>query len=322
MDAEAELLKAMNQEELEEEVSAKIKSFHGLLTREVALRLIAKEKGVMKEEEKDYQLAEIPKGAKRFGFSAAVKKVWPVATYSSGKRSRVVEIVDESAAGGKPLVLWNDDVELAKSLRSKDEIRVKGAYERSGELHLGYGGILEVTKKAAFSSLAELNDGETVHLRGAISSIEGHDTFIRDGRKIRGFSFMLSDGRNERRCLVVDGTDRAERLKVGDEALIEGANVSNGNIEIDSSARLLVRRAGEMLLGEIRTLGCDDEKLKVDVGGKEVVLGRESALRFLGIAVADDIALSTVVSLKKESLLNTRIAVKIEEKDGQVLVRG
>ena len=322
MDAEAELLKAMSQEELESEVSTKIKSFHGLLTREVALRLIAKEKGLMKEEEKDYRLAEIPKGAKRFGFSAIVKKIWPMATYSSGKRSRVVEIIDDSVTTGRPLVLWNDDVELAKSLRSKDEIRAKGAYERGGELHLGYGGVLEVTRKAAFSSLAELNDGETVHLRGAISAIGRYDTFIRDGRKVRGFSFMLSDGRNERRCLVVDGTDRAEKLKTGDEALIEGANISNGNIEIGASTRLLVRRAGEMLLGEIRKLGCDDEKLKVDVEGKEVVLGRESALRFLGVDVADDISLSTVVSLKKESLLNTRIAVKIEETNGQVLVRG
>jgi hypothetical protein len=312
----------MGQEELEGEVSAKIKSFHGLLTREVALRLIAKEKGLLKEEEKDYRLADIPKGAKRFGFSAIVKKVWPMATYSSGKRSRVVEIIDESVTTGRPLVLWNDDVELAKSLRSKDEIRVKGAYERSGELHLGYGGVLEVTRKAAFSSLAELNDGETVHLRGAISAIEGHDTFIRDGRKARGFSFMLSDGRNERRCLVVDGTDRAERLKVGDEALIEGANTSNGNIEIGASTRLLVRRAGEMLLGEVRKLWCDGETLRVDVEGKEVALGRESALRFLDVLVADDISLSTVVNLKKESLLNTRIAVKIEERDGQILVRG
>ncbi|NYZ74183.1 hypothetical protein H0O00_03505 [Candidatus Micrarchaeota archaeon] len=322
MDAEAELLKTMTADELEAALSAKIESFHGLLTREVALRLIAKEKGMLKEEERDYRLADIPKGARRFGFSAAVKKVWPMATYSSGKRSRVVEVVDESAGGGKPLVLWNDDVELAKSLRSKDEIRVKGAYERGGELHLGYGGMLEVTRKAAFSSLAELNDGETVHLRGAVSAIEGYDSFIRDGKKIRGFSFMLSDGRNERRCLVVDGTARAERLKVGDEALIEGANVSNGNIEIGASTRLLMRRAGEMLLGEIKELRCEDETLKADVGGREVTLGRESALRFLGVGVAGDIALATVVGLKKESLLNTRIAVKIEEKDGQILVRG
>jgi hypothetical protein len=321
MDAEAELLRSMSADEVEAEVSAKIRSFHGLLTREVALRLIAKEKGLMKEEEKDYALAEIPKGAKRFGFSAAVRKIWPVATYSSGKKSRVVEIVDGSAAGGRPLVLWNEDVELAKSLRSKDEIRVKGAYERGGELHLGYGGTLAVTKKAAFSSLAELNDGETVHLRGVVGAREGYDTFIRDGRRLRGFSFMLSDGRNERRCILLEGTDRAERLKLGDEVLIEGASVSNGDIEIGSSARLLVRRTGEMLFGEVKRMGCENDMLKVEVGGRSVALGRDDALRFLGVSVADDISLSTVVNLKKGSLLNTRIAVKIEERNGQILVR-
>jgi len=322
MDAEVELLKTMTADELEAALSAKIESFHGLLTRDVALKLIAKEKGLLKEEERDYTLADIPKGAKRFGFSAAVRKVWPMATYSSGKKSRVVEVVDESTESGKPLVLWNADVELAKGLRAMDEIRVKGAYEKGGELHLGYGGTMEVTKKAAFSGLAELKDGETVHLRGAVSAIEGYDTFLKEGSQSRGFAFVLSDGKHERRCIITDGAARGERLRTGDEIVVEGGQVSNGNIEIGASARLLTRRAGEMLLGEIMELGCENETLKVDVGGRSVTLDRENALRFLDIRVADDIALSTVVGLKKDSLLNTRIAVKIEEKNGQITVRG
>ena len=44
MDVEAELLDSMEKEELETQIKQRIASFHGFLTREVALRLIAKEK--------------------------------------------------------------------------------------------------------------------------------------------------------------------------------------------------------------------------------------------------------------------------------------
>ena len=52
MDAESALLSVMSESEMESEVQGKIDKFHGFLTREVALKLIAKEKGLLKEEEK------------------------------------------------------------------------------------------------------------------------------------------------------------------------------------------------------------------------------------------------------------------------------
>jgi len=318
MDIESELLSSMTKDELEQEIDKQIESFHGLLTREAALRLIARDKGLMREEEKDYRLAEIPKGARKFSFTAHVKRIWPVVKYSSGKKSRVVEVIDEQVL---PLVLWNQDTELAKGLRSRDEIAVKGAYEKGGELHLGYSGTLEVVKKAAFSHLEMLHEGHEVHIRGFVSRMEGPDSFVRDGRTHRGVSFFISDGTNERRCVVLEGVERAQRLKEGDEIIIEDALVKNGNIDIRASSRVLSRRLSHMLIGEIRKLECTDETLSVDVEGNQVTLDRENALRFMGVAVAEDIALSTVTALKKDKLLNNRIALRIEKKDGRVIVR-
>ena len=42
-----------------------------------------------------------------------------------------------------------------------------------------------------------------------------------------------------------------------------------------------------------------------------------NALRLIRVDAADDIALSTIVSLKKHALINTKIAVKAQEKDGR-----
>jgi len=320
MDVEAELLKSMEKEELKDEIRQKIESFHGLLTREVAMRLIAKEKGLLKEEEKRYKLSEIPKGTRKISFTASVKKIWPIANYSSGKRSRVAEVKDES--GEMPLILWNEDIELAKGLHPRDEISVRGAYEKGGELHLGYSGGIDVTCRAPFPELSALQDGEVTHVRGFVSATEGVDSFVSGTRTQQAFSFLITDGKTKRRCVMWGNLGRGEKLKEGDEVLIEDALVDKGNIEISSSARILVRRPKDMLLGRIEKLECKDETLLADVEGKAITLDRGNALRLMGVEAADDIALSTVVTLKKDILLNNKIALEIEEKNGQILIRG
>lgn len=101
--------------------------------------------------------------------------------------------------------------------------------------------------------------------------------------------------------------------------LIEDGLVSRGNIEV-SAGRLLARRKSEMLIGRIMKLDCKDDALAVDVEGQEITLDRENALRFMGVDVAGDIALSTVTALKKDILLNSRIVVRIVSKDGHILI--
>src|SRR5208283_2535173 len=317
MDLESELLKSLPIEELESLVSERIKSFQGLLTRDVALRLIAKEKGLIKaEEEKEYALGQIPRGAKKVTFRATVSRIWPVAEYASGKRSRVVEVSAEGTT--MPLVLWNQDTELGKGIRLKDEIIVKGAYESNGEMHLGYSGKIEVSKHATFSELGSLVEGERAHVRGFVSKVSGYGAY----RNSRAFMFTLSDGENQAQCIVLEGPERAGNLHEGDEVILEGAQVKEGKLLIDDSSRMHMRRTKEMLIGEIKTLECDGEKLITKVGERTLSLDRQNALRLIQVEAADDIALSTIVSLKKHALINTKIAMKAQEKDGQIVIGG
>jgi hypothetical protein len=310
MDPETELLKSVPKEELEQQVKEKIKSFHGFLTREVALRLIAKEKGLLKEEEKECRISEIPKGGK-ISFRAGIRKIWPVATYSSGKRSRVVEVTDETGTG--TLVLWNDDTKLGDRLRLGDEIKVKNAYEKGGELHLSYSGTIEVMKKAGYSALNSVNDGESAHVKGFVSSIEGTDTFIKGNTPAWGFAFGISDGESERRCIIIEGLDRAQHIRKGDEIRIESATVDKGNLYLDSHSRIMVRRAKDMIRGKITGIDCDGEKLRLGVDDKVIELSRDNAMAALGVSAAPDIMLSTVVALKKDKLLNSRVAFKNQD---------
>lgn len=119
----------------------------------------------------------------------------------------------------------------------------------------------------------------------------------------------------------MEGVERAQGLKEGDEVIIEDAYVTGSTLDVRASSRILSRRLSNMLIGEIKKLECTDDSLLVDVEGTGVTLDRENALRFMSVNVAGDIALSTVTALKKDKLLNSRIALRIEKKDGRVIVR-
>lgn len=238
MDIEAELLKSMEKDELEHLIKEKIASFHGLLTKEVALRLIAREKGLLREKEE--QLGDLPKGARDVAFRARVRRIWPIAAYASGKKSQVIAVKDET--GEKPLVLWNKDVELIKGLRAGDIISVKGAYEKAGELHFGYKGSITVEERAPLSTLDKLKDNEPANVKGFISKIEGYDKFVREDKSSVAFSFIISDGKTERRVVIWEDNERGEKLSEEDEILIEGGLVNKGDIDLDSASRIKIRR--------------------------------------------------------------------------------
>ncbi len=312
MDAREALLSTMSETELEREVDAKIDKFHGFLTREVATKLIAREKGLLKEEEKTVKINEIEPGIKKISVDVEVAKVFPTANYRSGKKSRRVKVKDET--GEITLVLWNDDVNVAARMRSGDELLLQGVYERNGELHLGYYGSIKVRKRAGFSDMHTIDtkEGLRVHLRGFISNITG----AAEGR----FVFIGSDGNTEIECDITEGTERGNSLEKGDEFIIENALVHDGKILIDDETRILTRRKERMLLGKINNMECGNGKLEVVVEGEKVLLDRENALKFMGIKAADDLELSTLVTLKKEKLINTNVSIKITRKDGKIIV--
>ncbi len=319
MDYEPLLLESLSKEQLEEQVAEKISQFHGLLTREVAIKLLAREKGLLKEEqEKKVIISAIPKGGKKLSIEAQVKKIWPVAAYSSGKKSRVVEVEDNT--GSVPLILWNEDVKLADGLRTKDSVLVRGANERSGELHLGYYGMLELKGRTPFSRLDALAPGEFHHVQGFVSRVQGFDRYVSGTSATPGFSFNVSDGTKEVQVVIWGRPERGRALEAGDEVIIEAALEKDGRLELSEDARLLVRRKERMLLGKLESMEADEDSLRVTVAGKPAVFGRKDALKFMAVELAQDIMLTTAVTLKKNAMLNRSVAVRVKEKDGRMLV--
>ena len=320
MDYEPLLLQSLSKDQLEELIAEKITKFHGLLTREVAIKLIAREKGLLNEENKKVTISELGKGGKGLIIDAKVKKVWPIVSYRSGKKSRVVEI--EDSTGSIPLVLWNDDIELAVRFRSGDAVRVVAAYSKNNELHLSYSGTMELMERAGFTDLGALPQGQFAHATGFVTRIEGLDRYLSGKSSKLGFSFFLSDKRNEVRVVIWGNPDRGKSLQLGDEVIIEGALVDNERLELSEDARLMVRRKERMLLGKLESMELEGQILKVKVGGKEGELDRQNALKFMGLNLADDISLSAALTLKKSYLLNTNVSARTRIDNGRTIIEG
>ncbi len=312
MDVEGELLKVMNGTELEDAVNEKIDKFHGFLTREVALKLIAKEKGLLEEEEKSIKLSEMTPEIRKAVLEVTVERIYPVADYRGGKKSRRILIKDDSAE--KTLVLWNDDVDLTLKMRTGDVLELKGVYEKGDELYFGYSGVMKTKKRAEFSDISKIveQEGQRVHLRGYISKISGFSEGM--------FVFRVSDEEHEVECRIVKDGNRGSALKEGDEIIIEGAFVRNGKVELEKHSRILTRRKEKMLIGMINKIHCRDNMMEVLVGKEKVLLDRENALRFMGLNAAEDINLDTLVTLKKDGLLNSNIHMKVTRKNERIII--
>lgn len=301
MDIEKALLEKFSSSELDKRLQQKIDEFQGLLTREVALKLIATEEGLLKQEERAYYIRDIPAGARNFSVTATIQMIYPEKRYSSGKRSRTILITDTTDK--TPFTVWNNDVDIIARLKAGDRIEIKNAYEKRGEILLSYKGQVQLVKAAAFPSLAALP-----HLRGPVT-IYGKITKIggKKTSKVRAhpyFSFQLSDDKATVQCILWEGLDRANHFTVGDELVVENTLVKNNELHLYKTTRILVKKLKNTLSGIIQNITCEGDKLKLLLNDKQLTLNRKQGLRLLRVEASPDIALATIVTLKKHSLLN------------------
>ncbi len=320
MDAYSLLLERMPKEELDAKIDAKVKSMSGFLTREAAARIIANEIGLKKDEKTT--LAAIGDGTNSAFLVAKLERILRLQEFGGGKKMRKIVLSD--AGGERELKLWNDDVQLLNSLHAGDTLEVRGIYCKNNELSLGYSGAIRVVQHASFAGLGALADlgGLAVNVRGYVESVGGMKEFEREGMQGKLFSFSISDGKNSARAIIWDGPERGNALFPGSEIKIENARVKNGELHLGASSRLLVKKKREGLTGRVDALEVSSGKLILTVGGNRYDFSRDEALTVLDARVADDIALESVVELKKKPFIGKEIFIEMKEgKIGKAMVK-
>lgn len=305
MDPYSFLLGKMEKEELERGIEEKINAMHGFLTRESAIRILATEMGIGEEKT---LLSEIGEGANRIMAVARIARVLPLQKFANGKKMRKIVLSDRS--GERELKLWNEDADFG-GIHTGDVVEVRGIYCKNNELGLGYSGMITVVERASFANLGALPDleGMQVNARGFVESAGAGD-------------FVISDGKNSAR-VVLDKPGLGKELPAGAEVKVENALVRNGGLHMGAHSRLLVKRKKDGITGVVGRMGAREGKLVLEIRGKEYEFAREVALGILGAEVAEDIALETIVELKKNEYVGKEIFIeKKAGKYGKIIVRG
>ena len=315
-DIYAALAATLSKEEIEKEVEKKIADFHGLLTREVALKLIAKERGLYKEEEQIVKIKDIKPSMRRLTVSGKIIAIDKEKTYSSGKRARSIIIKDDT--GHVSVTLWNQDIQIISKLKIGDEILVKNAYEKIGNLSLGYKGTIEIINTVPYTPLAELIEGP-VNVRAFISAVGEKKEYEKNNRKFTYISFSINDSISEQKCVLWSIPDM-DKMTVGNEIIIQNGLFRENEIHLNNYTRLLIRKATNVVNGTVNDVRIDNNKLVFIVDNRTLTFNRENALKLLDTSVSDDINLETIVTLKKESLLNKNIYIRCKEENGEYVI--
>lgn len=312
MENYALLLEKMSKDELEKKISEKIQSMHGFLTREAAIRILLRELGLKKK----LFLSEIKEGVNDGFVLAKIERILPLQQFESGKCMRKIVVSDNS--GLRELKLWNEDVQLLNSIYAGDVIEVHNIYCKNNELNLGYSGKIIVVQHGQFAELGALAnlEGKNVNVHGYVESIEGMRDYEKNGSKRKMFFFIISDGKNSVRAIIWDKAERGNSLAPGMEIKVENALVRNGELHLNAFSRMMIKKKQDGVRGKVERIEVVGEQLVLDIDGKRYSFERKDALIVLDVRVAEDIALETIVELKKGTFLGKEVF--IEMKDGKI----
>ncbi|MBN2478154.1 hypothetical protein JXB01_02575 [Candidatus Micrarchaeota archaeon] len=315
MDPYQELLNLFGKDETEKKIKLKIDEFHGYVSRDVAVKVIAKESGVYKEEENFIKIKEINEGLNNVNVRAVVDRIMPLKVFPSGKKCRIIILKDET--GTAELWLWEEDTRLAYSIMADSKIQITGAYINGGHLNTGYKGKIKILSSAKFTEFSGLKEGTVSNIKGIVSRVEGMKSFEKEGRKKTFYSFVVSDGDTEKKVIVWENPGRVGNIEEQDRIVIENARFKDGTLHANTSSRIFVKRPRNIIKGEIKDIKLKGERTEIEIGEKKINLNMEDTLKFLGVEQDKQVSLSTILELKKDSVIGKE-AVISKNNEGRI----
>jgi hypothetical protein len=273
--------------EKDAQIAKKISEFGGLLTRAAAVRLLCRQNGV--EVDLPIPLSKARGTALPFSFCARVDRVFPVQEFPGGSSKTIrLHVSDADGEGEATLVLWNEQAALVEkgSIGCGDDIEVKGAYFRSGEISVGRGGKITKIGGAKTAQLSKLEDG-ACSVEGTVKEV-GPDKEYADrktGERRSFSSFLLCDETECRRVVVWGENGAAAKPDAGDKVRLEGMLCKNGELHFNARSRMAVLSSKKERLGKVEKAEIVDGNALIGIDGAEFLLPLKDALALLGVKV-------------------------------------
>jgi len=209
-------------EKIESLIGDKVIEFSGMITKEAAAHLVAKEMGLQLESSQSgrFQIKNLVSGMRNVTFVARVFKISAINEFQkkNGEKGRVVNVFLSDGTGYTRVPLWNDQVKMVEDEEVKvgDVVQVFGGMSKDNmygeiEVSLGrFGGIRKSDDDYGLPSLESIGRGfqestrtkianlvpGTFEVRGTIVQVfRGNFIFENDvGEKAMFFSCLLDDG--------------------------------------------------------------------------------------------------------------------------------
>lgn len=177
--------------EFDQRIKQKIDELSGLVSEEGAAHILANELGLetMPAEKAKLKIKEIYAGMRNVGTVGKVVRKFESREFTKGEtKGKVCSMILGDETGTIRLVLWNDQVDNAATIKEDDILEIKNGYVRDNqgnrELHLGDKGILnhnpegvqiETVRKTVESSRKNINElaagDNNVEIMGTIVQI-------------------------------------------------------------------------------------------------------------------------------------------------------
>ncbi len=314
MDYYSNLLSLISEKELNEKIKLKIKEFHGYISKEAAINLIAKEFNIYKKDLKIFKIKDILPEQKEISIKGKAVSIGKKITYLSGKSSRELVISDET--GSVPVIFWEQNVELLNKIRLNDILLINNLSERFGRLNFGYKSNLIITEKSEFSDFASLNDGKTYSLIGVISKINENNKM----------EFSITDGKNTLLVKIQKVDAENFDIRAGDGIILENVFFKNFSIFIFPKSRILIKKNRNFISGKINLISLEGDKLVVVLDDKQIYFEDENIYSFLNVKKSQNIPLETLINIKKDFYLKKYIMIKVvdekKEKIEKIFFKG
>ncbi|MCX8169549.1 MAG: OB-fold nucleic acid binding domain-containing protein [Candidatus Methanomethyliaceae archaeon] len=206
----------ISEEEIEHLIEEKRRSLGYLIDEDVALRLIARDLGILIHEGiflTEVKIKDLVPNMRSVTLNVTLEKNFGVREFDrkDGSKGKFGRGLVKDDTGSAFLVLWNDKAEVLHKLKSGAQIVIKQGYTREGmdgslEIHVGERSEIEIVREGG--------------VKGRILKIYDPLEYIRDdGSKVRLLCFLIKGEEDEKRAFLWNPSE--EFLK----KLIEGMEV-------------------------------------------------------------------------------------------------
>lgn len=258
----------LSKEELRKKIDEVHASYSGLITKEGAALILAKDMGVEipTSRTKKLQIKNILPGMGNINFLCRIFRISSIRNFEKqdGKKGRVVNLSVADSTGYVRMPLWDDQVELVEneSLKVGDVVQVANVSSRENiygdvEIHVGkFGSIKPVEEEVEFISLDEINkkyfSGQTPRVK-IEELVPGNFEIAAVITHVFKSNFVFESDSGEKflvvSCLADDGSDDI-RVVFFREVAEEACKISTRDLE-DLSPEERHNKISDQLVGRM-----------------------------------------------------------------------